>query len=165
MVSDRTTLCLLSATATTNTSMGCAVSSLRCAAHREAIFTALLFVSGINLYAAAFHTGGPGAGYLLFCILPFIMGTVAVRCLVLRQAQHSYHLSGHDSNPKWSLFWIGACATIIMLLPVTLYRMGLIDPLAYLFTTLGTEVQFMAIAMSAYGTALGMGGEDFDGTF
>ena len=93
------------------------------------------------------------------------MGTFAVRCVVLGQAQHSYHLNGHDRDFKWSLFWIGACATIIMLLPITLYRMGLIDPLAYLFTTLGTEVQFMAIAMSAYGTASGMGGEDFDGTF
>ena len=126
-----------------------------CRSYHEAIATALMLVAGTCLYAAAFKTGGPGVGYLALCIIPIVIGTIAVRCIVAGQRnwQGGYQQDAAGSQHKWSLFWIGACLTLLLCLPMTLFRVRLIDPVTYLYTVLGTEVQCAAVAISAYSAA------------
>ena len=112
----------------------------------DAVLVAFVFVAGTCLFGAAFDVGGPGIGYLAISIVPLIICTASVRCVVSNNV--GYNVEG---EPKWSLFFLGACSTMLICLPLTLYRLRLIDPFAFLFAVLGIEVQGIAIAISAYG--------------
>ena len=117
--------------------------------HVEAVVTALVLVTGTCLFVAAFDVGGPGVGYLSISIIPLLICTVAVRCIVVNGVQVDYGGGGGDDGPKWPPFFLGACVAMLMCLPITLFRLRLIDPLSFLFAVLGVEIQGIAIAISA----------------
>jgi len=142
--------------------------------HREAVATAFLLVAGICLFGAAFDIGGPGVGYLTITIIPLIVCTIAVRCVVAgtnNRSSSSYGYyddgsgSGGGGDPRWSLFFLGACGTILICLPFTLYRLRLIYPAAFLFAVLGIEIQGIAIAIIAYGGGGASSSRGEDGHF
>ena len=135
-------------------------SSYVCTNHCNAVLIAFVFVTGTCLFAAAFDVGGPGVGYLAISILPLIICTVSVRCIVIGNIGAYY---GQGGEPRWSLFFLGACCTILICLPLTLFRLRLIEPLAFLFAVLGIEVQGIAMAISAYGAY--RGAEQYDADY
>ena len=139
-------------------------SSPICNDYREAIATAFVFVCGIFLFAAAFDVGGKGAGYLAISIVPLVICTISTRCIVASKS-HTYYGIG-TREPKWSLFFLGACGTILTCLPFTLFRLRLIYPPAFLFAILGAEILAISFAMSAIsasrsGGGGGGGGQDY----
>lgn len=149
--------------------MGSSSSSPLYTDHRDAILTAFIFVCGIYLFAAAFDVGGPGAGYLAISIVPLIICTISTRCLVANitgvyNSHYATYGSG-DREPKWSLFFLGACGTFLVCMPVTLFRLRLIYPPAFLFAVLGIEIQAIAIAISALSASRSGGGEQDYGDF
>lgn len=149
---------------TTMGSTSCTSSSPLYTDYRDAIVTAFVFVCGIYLFAAAFDVGGPGAGYLAISIVPLIICTISTRCLVAsitgvynNNNYYSTYSSGNNREPKWSLFFLGACGTFLVCMPVTLFRLRLIYPPAFLFAVLGIEIQAISIAISAISASRGGG--------